>query len=124
MLLGTHTSDGEPNYIKVASVQLPTESEAPESAGIVIMQLNVSKKLSETDDRCIGAARVRITQKIPHDGEVNRARYQPINPNVIATKTSTGDVLVFDRTKHADFPKDRNEKCSPMLRLTGHDKEG
>ncbi|KAG2171374.1 hypothetical protein INT43_009035 [Umbelopsis isabellina] len=103
MLLGTHTSDEEPNYIKVASVQLPTESEPPESAG---------------------AARVRITQKIPHDGEVNRARYQPIDPNVIATKTRTGDVLVFDRTKHADFPKDRNEPCSPMLRLTGHDKEG
>jgi hypothetical protein len=71
-----------------------------------------------------GGAHVRITQKIPHEGEVNRARYQPINPNIIATKTRTGDVFVFDRKRHASFPKDRDEKCNPLLRLSGHDKEG
>jgi histone-binding protein RBBP4 len=69
-------------------------------------------------------ALVQISQKIPHEGEVNRARYQPSNPDIIATKTRTGDVLVFDRKRHANFPKDRDEKCNPLLRLSGHDKEG
>ncbi|KAI8582186.1 hypothetical protein K450DRAFT_229448 [Umbelopsis ramanniana AG] len=104
LLVGTHTNDEEPNYLQVASVQLPTDSEAQSANG--------------------GGAHVRITQKIPHEGEVNRARYQPTNPNIIATKTRTGDVLVFDRKRHASFPKDRDEKCNPLLRLSGHDKEG
>lgn len=32
------------------------------------------------------AARVQVTQRINHDGEVNRARYMPQNPDLIATK--------------------------------------
>jgi len=31
--------------------------------------------------------KVEIIQKINHDGEVNRARYMPQNPFIIATKT-------------------------------------
>lgn len=42
--------------------------------------------------------------KINHEGEVNRARYMPQNPSVIATKTPSADVLVFDYTKHPSEP--------------------
>lgn len=42
--------------------------------------------------------------KINHEGEVNRARYMPQNPCIIATKTPTADVLVFDYTKHPSKP--------------------
>lgn len=31
--------------------------------------------------------KIEIIQKINHDGEVNRARYMPQNPFIIATKT-------------------------------------
>lgn len=68
-------------------------------------------------------AHIQITQKIVHEGEVNRARYQPENPNIIATKARSGEVFVFDRTTHESFPKE-NEKCNPAIRLLGHDKEG
>jgi histone-binding protein RBBP4 len=66
---------------------------------------------------------IKITQKILHDGEVNRARYQIENPDIIATKSRTGDVYVFDRTTFDAIPKE-NEKFNPTLRLTGHHKEG
>ena len=33
-----------------------------------------------------------------------RARYMPQNPCIIATKTPTADVLVFDYTKHPSKP--------------------
>ena len=33
-----------------------------------------------------------------------RARYMPQNPYVIATKTPTSDVLIFDYTKHPSKP--------------------
>lgn len=42
--------------------------------------------------------------KINHEGEVNRARYMPQNPHIIATKTPSSDVLVFDYTKHPAKP--------------------
>ena len=56
-------------------------------------------------------------------GEVNRARYMPQNPCIIATKTPSSDVLVFDYTKHPSKP-DPNGECHPDLRLRGHQKEG
>ncbi|KAJ3726631.1 hypothetical protein C8R42DRAFT_554600, partial [Lentinula raphanica] len=49
--------------------------------------------------------RIQITQKITHPGEVNGARYMPQNPELLATKAVTGEVLVFDRMKHASEPE-------------------
>ena len=46
----------------------------------------------------------------------------PSNPNVIATKTATGDVLVFDRTKHSSMPA--GKECQPDIRLVGQTQEG
>mmetsp|Transcript_28430 Transcript_28430/g.46069 ORF Transcript_28430/g.46069 Transcript_28430/m.46069 type:complete len:351 (+) Transcript_28430:346-1398(+) len=66
--------------------------------------------------------KLEIIQKINHDGEVNRARYMPQNPSLIATKTTTGNVCVFDYTKHGSKPKDKT--CTPDLVLLGHKKEG
>ena len=46
----------------------------------------------------------------------------PQNHTIIATKTPTADVLVFDYTNLESMPKDN--KCEPELRLKGHTKEG
>lgn len=80
--------------------------------------------------------------KINHDGEVNRARYMPQNPCIIATKTPSSEVFVFDYTKHPSKPGklrfcfllasqlsrhffvDPSGECKPQLRLRGHQKEG
>lgn len=66
-------------------------------------------------------ARLQITQKIDHEGEVNKARYKPQNPNIIATMGGRGDVLIFDRTMHSNTP---TGTCDPQIRLLGHQKEG
>ncbi|CAO2589167.1 Histone-binding protein RBBP4 [Lemmus lemmus] len=66
---------------------------------------------------------IEIEIKINHEGEVNRARYMPQNPCIIATKTPSSDVLVFDYTKHPSKP-DPSGECNPDLRLRGHQKEG
>ncbi|XP_065197832.1 chromatin assembly factor 1 p55 subunit-like [Sycon ciliatum] len=47
----------------------------------------------------------------------------PQKPSVIATKTPSSDVLVFDYTKHPSKP-DPSGTCNPELRLKGHQKEG
>lgn len=59
-----------------------------------------------------------------HDGEVNRARYMPQNPDLIATKTVAGHVYVFDRTKHPNSPKPGDDVCRPNITLRGQSKEG
>lgn len=64
---------------------------------------------------------VKIVQRIPHDGEVNRARYHNENTNIIATKSRSGEVYVFDRTTFDSLPRD---EFNPTLKLVGHDKEG
>ena len=69
--------------------------------------------------------RIQVTQRIPHKGEVNRARYMPQNLNLIATKTTCGSVFIFDRTKHADEPdKGKESVCKPDIELVGQVKDG
>jgi WD40 repeat protein len=68
-------------------------------------------------------ARVEITQRIPHDGEVNRARHMPQRPSIIATKAPAAEVMIFDCSKHGMKPAS-GAKCQPDKKLVGHDKEG
>ncbi|KAM0788100.1 Histone-binding protein rbbp4 [Microbotryomycetes sp. NB124-2] len=115
ILLGTHTSDNDNNYVQIANVHLPK----PQS------DVDVEKYDDERGE--IGAhsatePRIQITQSINHTGEVNRARYMPQNPDLIATKTVMGEVYVFDRTKHSSQPT--NDVCKPDITLRGHSKEG
>lgn len=68
-------------------------------------------------------ARLKVIQTINHQGEINRARYAPFNPNLLATKTTSGEVFVFDRTKHAS-EAGAGAGCKPDIRLTGQTREG
>ncbi|XP_014784609.1 histone-binding protein RBBP4 isoform X3 [Octopus bimaculoides] len=126
LILGTHTcsrwhSDNldrsdEQNHLLIASVQLPNDN----------AQFDASHYDSEKGE--FGgfgsvSGKIEIEIKINHEGEVNRARYMPQNPCIIATKTPSSDVLVFDYTKHPSKP-DPSGECNPELRLKGHQKEG
>jgi len=67
--------------------------------------------------------KIQIIQKIVHPGEINKARYMPQNPDLIATKCTSGEILIFDRTKHSSEPE-RNGQAKPDIRLVGQQKEG
>lgn len=110
LLLGTHTSEGEQNYLQVAEVYLPTEG----------ANYDVD---AESGGYGGNEARLKITHRINHDGEVNRARYMPQNPNMVATKTNGGPVYVFDLTRHSLQPKP-DGVCDPEIKLMGQEKEG
>lgn len=70
----------------------------------------------------IGRGKVEITQRINHEGEVNRARYMPQQTEYIATKSVNGQVLIFKYTDFESIPK--TTQCTPTLRLKGHTQEG
>lgn len=115
VILGTHTSENEPNYLMLAQVQLPLD--------------DAENDARHYDDRPdiggFGCAngKVQIIQQINHEGEVNRARYMPQNPFIIATKTVSAEVYVFDYSKHPSKPP-LDGACNPDLRLRGHNTEG
>uniref|UniRef100_T1JFL0 Histone-binding protein RBBP4-like N-terminal domain-containing protein n=1 Tax=Strigamia maritima TaxID=126957 RepID=T1JFL0_STRMM len=115
LILGTHTSD-EQNHLLIASVQLPSEDAQFDAS-------HYDNEKGEFGGFGSVSGKIEIEIKINHEGEVNRARFMPQNPCVIATKTPSSDVLVFDYTKHPSKP-DPSGECQPDLRLRGHQKEG
>jgi histone-binding protein RBBP4 len=110
LVIGTNTSDKEPNYLIIAKVRLPKEDTQMDltEGGIGL---------------ATGENRIEIETKILHEGEVNRARYMPQKSNVIATKTISGEVHVFDYSQHPSKPES-DTQIRPELRLVGHTKEG
>ena len=60
--------------------------------------------------------RFEVATKIPHNGEVNRARHNPLNPNMVAAKGLYGDIHVFDIGNEEN--KDNTSK--PLFKLVGH----
>lgn len=115
LILGTHTSEGDQNHLLIATVRIPTDSARVDA-----------KKYDEEKGEHGGfggfETKIQVVQKINHEGEVNRARYMPQNPCLIATKVVTGEVHIFDYTKHPSTPS--NNLVKPDIRLTGHTQEG
>ena len=115
LILGTHTSD-EQNHLVIASIQLPKED------------LELDSSHYDNDKAEFGGfglinGRIEVDLKINHEGEVNRARYMPQNPQIIATKTPLSDVLIFNVDTHP-LGKEQPGDCNPELRLKGHTREG
>lgn len=121
VLLGTHTSGQAQDYLQIATVQIPKRS-GP--GADTLDRSSYDDERGELGGHTIPVApKVQVIQRINHEGEVNRARYMPQNPDMIATKAVTGEVLVFDRTKHSSEPE-KGGVCKPNIRLVGQNKEG
>ena len=109
-VLGTHTSGSEPNHLMIMKVRLPnSENFSSDVKDNVTEYSNMQNK-------------IEIETRITHDGEVNRARVMPQKFNIIATKTPSGEVHIFDYHKHQPKPSDTIPR--PDMRLLGHTKEG
>ncbi|KAH0841800.1 histone acetyltransferase type B subunit 2 [Fonsecaea monophora] len=120
LLIGTHTAEGQPNYLEVASVQLPNRKKPDvkdynEETGEIGGYGGGSTGKNQIE------VKFNIVQKIDHPGEVNKARYQPDNPNIIATMCTDGRVMIWDRSKLPGLPSGRP---NPTIELSGHTKEG
>ncbi|ORY71290.1 WD40-repeat-containing domain protein [Pseudomassariella vexata] len=116
VLIGTHTSDEKPNYVQIAEVEIPTKVRAnPRDYDEERGEIGGHGK-TETS-----AMKFNVVQRIDHPSEVNKARYCPQNPDLIATLAVDGRILIFDRTKHSVNP---NGKVEPQIELVGHDREG
>ncbi|KAF7191886.1 Histone acetyltransferase [Pseudocercospora fuligena] len=115
LLIGTHTSGQQQDFLQIAHINLPP----PPSMSMA----NYNENTKELGGH--GAAKepivFSVVQKIPHPGEVNKARYQPQNPNIIATWSPDHNVYVWDRSKHPSVP---GTEIKPQATLKGHSAEG
>mmetsp|Transcript_30420 Transcript_30420/g.72175 ORF Transcript_30420/g.72175 Transcript_30420/m.72175 type:complete len:425 (+) Transcript_30420:58-1332(+) len=116
LTLGTHTNEGDQNYLMIAEVRLPLEDTEIDAR-------KYDDERGEAGGFAGVSAKIEITQKINHEGEVNRARHMPQNPYLIATKSSASEVYVFDWSKHPSKPA-ADGRFEPDLILKGHQKEG
>jgi len=117
ILLGTHTSNQAQNYLQIANVEIP-DLQTPDLA-----DLNEERGEVGGFGNAKKPFEFKISQKINHPGEVNKARYQPQNPDIIASLCVDGKVLIFDRTKHTSDPKN-DDSIKFEAELVGHEKEG
>lgn len=107
LLIGTHVSQnaaegneeeetqGEANQIQIMSVKMPVEN--PKMPA-------VSHEKKE---------RFAMDIVINHPGEVNKARHMPQSHNIIATKTVSGEVHIYDYFKHPTKPNVASEIKPP-----------
>ncbi|KAG7752420.1 hypothetical protein KL911_003702 [Ogataea haglerorum] len=82
LLLTTHTSGEDVNYLKIASTQIPASvwENGPEITAEELQQIN---------------SRLRISKKLDQESEINRVRAMPQNSRVISTINGKGDVFVY-----------------------------
>ncbi|KAL8205852.1 hypothetical protein R6Q57_009403 [Mikania cordata] len=104
VILGTCTTNGEPNYLIIAQVKLPLLDDY-------------------AYDEEYGAGcddfKIEVLQQIHHDGEVLRARHMPQDPFIIASKTLSSGVHIFDYRNHPAKPPISGTSI-PDVRLVGH----
>jgi histone-binding protein RBBP4 len=116
LVIGTHTSGQKTDYLQIAHINLPKPPAA------TLADYNPTTEELGGHGASKEQIKFSVVQKIPHPGEVNKARYQPQNPNIIATFSPDNNVYVWDRTKHSSVPSDDIPK--PQATLTGHTGEG
>lgn len=83
LLLGTHTSGEDINYLKLASTQLP----------------NFERRNVGESGQPKVSSKIKITKKVENTSEINRARYMPQDPNVVATINGSGEIDFADISK-------------------------
>ncbi|KAI5963853.1 HAT2 [Candida theae] len=72
LLLGTHTSGNDQNYLKVAETHLSESGEQKANS------------------------RIKIVQKFTNNQEICRARYMPQDPNIVGTINGSGEVDLYN----------------------------
>lgn len=123
LLIGTHTSGQKTDYLQIAHINLP-QPPAKNPAEYNAKHADYNPSTEELGGHGASKEQIKfsVVQKVVHPGEVNKARYQPQNPNIIATFSPDNNVYVWDRTKHSSVPSD--DIARPQATLSGHTGEG
>lgn len=108
LVVGTFTSGIGTDSISI--YQLPQYKNLNQQLNVDSLKYNPDKREFEVG---VPSKPLALLQKINHVGDVNKLRYMPQNPDVIASANNMGDLVVYDRTKHSNTIA----TLTPQLRL-------
>lgn len=98
LLIGTHTSGEAVDYLKVASCVLPSSliHSTPVQKSPDHKSTEEEEEPQVNEQQTTQQARLRVVKKFEHQMEVNRARYNPLNPSQVSTISGAGRVFIYD----------------------------
>ncbi|KAG7666373.1 MSI1 [[Candida] subhashii] len=99
LLHGTFTIGQAVDSISI--LQIPTYKNL--NANIKINKLDYNPDKEELELSPTASTKVKVLQKINHLGDVNKVKYMPQNPNIIASANNLGDLVIYERTRHKSF---------------------
>ena len=132
MILGTHTSGKESDYLMIAKTRLPFSKKIFESfikkGEVKLTKEDINKINEMTNEQMIDEYakienKIEIETKILHDGEVNKAKASPSENNIIATQSNSGDINIYNYHKYDIEPED-DKIQKPTKKLKYHTKLG
>lgn len=95
LLLGTHTSGEEKEYLKLASTQLPKKVVSAVSSTETSREPKSEEKEADKPKEKVSSI-IKISKKFPVECEINRARYMPQDANIVAALLNNGKIDLFD----------------------------
>ena len=143
MVIGTHTSEGAANYLMRVDVHIPVDNgedeeeeagggggggggDVPAAGGVAGADADGDAPMDPALQKSWGgtAGKIETKQKVNMDGEVHRARCMPQNSSVVAVKSPSQNVYLFNLDGRPAVPAVDDTGCSPDSLLTGHSSEG
>jgi len=95
LVLGTFTLGQAVDNISI--YQLPTYANL--NKNIKINKLDYNQEKQEFELSSASNTKIKLLQKINHFGDVNKVRYMPQKPNILASANNYGDLVIYERTK-------------------------
>lgn len=99
LLYGTFTLGQSIDSLSI--VQIPTFENL--NKHLKINKLDYNQEKQEFEVSTSSNNKLKLLQKINHKGDVNKARYMPQKPNVMASANNQGDLVIYERTKHSSL---------------------
>jgi histone-binding protein RBBP4 len=85
---------------------------------ININKLDYNQEKQEFELSSASNAKIKLLQKINHFGDVNKVRYMPQKPNILASANNHGDLVIYERTKLASVSRyNDTELPKPQIHL-------
>ena len=103
IIFGTHTNGQETDYLIIANTNLPisqfTLEKNPPEKYLDKKDLDYLKSIKNEEmieNYAKYEKKIEVEIKIPHEGEVNKAKASPHENNIIATQTNKGEIHIFN----------------------------
>lgn len=97
--LGTFTLGQAIDHISI--LQIPSFKNLNQN--IKINKLDFNPEREEFELTTPSLNKTKTLQKINHLGDVNKVRYMPQKPNILASANNLGNLVIYERTRHKSF---------------------